>query len=38
MGVFPNVLSPTIGLLSEFPLNLEFESLVNTVGLSYVDF
>jgi len=36
VGVFPNVLSPTIGLLKGFPLNMAFESLVNTVGLSYV--
>jgi hypothetical protein len=33
---FPNVLSPTIGLLNGFPLNLSLEPIVNIVGLSYV--
>jgi hypothetical protein len=35
--VFPDVLSPTIGLLNGFPLNLAFESIVNTVELRYID-
>jgi hypothetical protein len=35
--VFPDVLSPTVGLLKGFPLNLTFESIVNSVGLPYID-
>ena len=36
MGVFSNVLRPTVGILNGFTLNLAFESIVNIIGLYYV--